>query len=91
VRITVDISLCRSLSRFEIRSGILRYRQLSVLIVRVDEILRRILIAALLSVVVVPGRAQSIPAQLKSARTVAIVNNTGDPTALEVDDVQRVA
>jgi hypothetical protein len=35
-----------------------------------------------LSVVVVMGRAQSIPAQLKSARTVAIVNDTADPTAL---------
>ncbi len=45
---------------------------------------RRMLIAALLSVVVVLGQAQSIPAQLKSARAVYIVNDTGDHTDLEM-------
>ena len=44
----------------------------------------RILLTALLSSVIVFGQAESIPAQLKSARTVFVVNETGDPGVLDM-------
>ncbi len=53
-------------------------------LLELNDMLRRMLIAALLSVVVVHGMAESIPEQLKSARTVFILNDTGDPSVLQM-------